>query len=104
MKLTTPTGYATSLQPAERWAMAYVYPNRDQFIVGAVTASTRAEVWDQALGIWFNKLESGGENWYVPYQSRTSGGPKRPLSRHSAIRRLRELRGVRAVRVQVVAL
>ena len=99
-----PTGYATSLQPVERWAMAYVHPNPDQYIVGHIVTSTRSQAWDEALGIWYNKLESGGEYWYVPYKSRDDGRPKRSLSRHSAIRKLREERGVRVVRVQVVAL
>jgi len=102
--VTTPTGYATSLQPAECWAMAYVHPNPDQYIVGHIVTSTRAEAWDEALGIWFVRLDVGGKTWYVSYKSRASGKPVHSISRHSAIRKLREERGVRVVRVQVVAL
>ena len=93
--MTTPTGYATSLQPAERWAMAYVHPNPDQFIVGHVLSLTRKGVWDQALGFFFHHADTN-----VFYSSKTD----RNYSRHSAIRILREQRGVRVVRVRVVAL
>ena len=104
MKLTTPTGYATSLQPAERWAMAYVHPNPDQFIVGSGITSTRAEAWDYALGIWFNQIDWDGKTMYIPFERHGGTPTTAPLSRHSAIRSLREQRGVRVVRVQVVAL
>src|SRR5437762_2625814 len=90
-----PSGYATSLQPVEMWAMAYTAPNPDHFIVGHVASSTRKGVWDQALGFFFHHADTN-----VFYSSKTN----RNYSRHSAIRILREQRGVRVVRVKVVAL
>jgi len=95
MSAKTPTGYATSVDPAELWAMAYVYPNPDQYVVGHVTGSTRSFTWDKVLDIMYLAVRyDNGERVYSVNN--------KVYSRHSAIRRLRDERGVRVIRVKVV--
>jgi len=92
-------GQAGWIMPSEQWAMAWVEPNDDHFIVGHMTGSTRSGVWDKILPMWFNLVESGGKQLYFPHAD--SPARRNMLVRHSAIKALRH-KGIRVIRVRVV--
>ena len=98
--MTTPTGYATSLRPGKAWAMAWVYPNPDQYIVEHVISGTRSETWDKVLAIWY---DNHNEDRLIYWNYNEYARKGFTWSRKSAMHRLHR-KGIRVVRVQVVAL